>query len=172
MRSWVMGIAAAACVAAGLQGCTQQKVAPQMVVTVQDKAGPLEGAWELVADKTTPADAAFPLETDRQIKILTRNHWAFFSQQRTLPKTPGGTAKEWADAAKSFSAGAGTYTLDGDSYTETIEFFVQPKFVGAKIKFKVTWNGDEWTQSGTLPLKSLGVADHDVDIQETYRRIN
>ena len=94
------------------------------------------------------------------------------SSEVTSTKLPGGTDKEWTAAAKSFSAGGGTYTLDGDTYSEHIEFFVAPKFVGTTIKFKITWNGDEWTQSGTLPLKSLGVADHDVDIQETYRRIN
>ncbi|MGH8314124.1 MAG: hypothetical protein ACRETU_03105 [Steroidobacterales bacterium] len=177
MRSWVMNAAMAVGLVAGLQGCAQEKASPPVAASTEtaastpDKAGPLEGAWELIAAKSTPADDTFPLDTERQIKILTRTHWAFLSQQRKMPKMPGGSAAEWAAAAKSFSAGGGTYTLDGDTYSEHIEFFVSPKFVGTTINFKITWNGDEWTQSGTLPLKSLGVADHDVDIQETYRRM-
>ncbi len=52
-----------------------------------------------------------------------------------------------------------------------IEFFAVPKFVGTSITFKIKWEGDEWIQSGTLPLKALGLSDHDVQIQERYRRI-
>ena len=75
------------------------------------------------------------------------------------------------EAQESFSAGGGTYKLEGDSYTEHIEFFAIPKFVGATITFKIRWDGDEWIQTGTLPLKALGASDQDVQIEERYRRI-
>lgn len=133
-----------------------------------DKMASLEGAWELVDAKNVPADPDFSLAKTRQIKIITKTHFAFLSQDR-LPAKP--SAAQLADAAKTFSAGGGTYKLEGDSYTEHIEFFVVPKFAGTTITFKIKWEGDEWIQSGTLPLKALGLSDHDVQITERYRRI-
>jgi hypothetical protein len=152
-----MGLAIVAASAIGLQGYAQ------------DKAGPLEGAWELIGATYAPADPTFSLTKTRQIKILTKTHWAFLSQDR-LPAKSASDAK-LHEAAKSLSAGAGTYKLDGDSYTEHIEFFAEPKFVGTSITFKIKWEGDEWIQTGTLPLKALGLSDHDVKLQERYRRI-
>ncbi|MBS0389384.1 MAG: hypothetical protein JSR15_12975 [Proteobacteria bacterium] len=35
----------------------------------------------------------------------------------------------------------------------------------------IKWDGDEWTQTGTLPLRSLGLSDQDVSLVERYRRI-
>ena len=159
MRSLAMGLTIVVAAALGLQGCAQEK------------PGPLEGAWELVDAQYTPADAAFSLDKTRQIKILTSTHWAFLSQDRS-PAAPatGGDAAQSA-AASTFAAGGGTYKLDGDTYTEHIEFFAAPKFVGTSIIFKIKWDGDEWVQTGTLPLKALGLSDHDVALQERYRRI-
>jgi hypothetical protein len=134
----------------------------------QDKPRSLEGTWELVAARNVPADPNFSLAKTRQIKIITKTHFAFLSQDR-LPAKP--TAAQLAAAAKSFNAGGGTYKLEGDAYTEHIEFFVVPKFVGASITFKVKWEGDEWIQTGTLPLKALGLSDQDVQIEERYRRV-
>ncbi len=159
MRSIAMGLAIVAAAALGLQGCAQEK------------PGSLEGTWELVEARYTPADPGFSLAKQRQIKILNKTHWAFLSQDRSpaLPAS-GGDAGQSA-AAPGFSAGGGTYQLDGDTYTEHIEFFVVPKYVGTSITFKVKWDGDEWIQTGTLPLKALGMSDHDVELQERYRRI-
>ena len=156
MRALAMSLAIVAASAIGL------------AAHAADKAASLEGAWELVDAKNVPADPDFSLAKTRQIKIITRTHFAFLSQDR-LPAKP--SAAHLAAAAKSFSAGGGTYKLEGDSYTEHIEFFSVPKFVGTSITFKIKWEGDEWIQSGTLQLKSLGLSDHDVQITEKYRRI-
>jgi hypothetical protein len=64
-------------------------------------------------------------------------------------------------AAKVFGAGGGTSTLNGDSYAEHLDFFILPNFVGVTIPWKVKWEGDEWIMTGTLPTKSLGLADRD-----------
>jgi hypothetical protein len=159
MRSITVAIAVAAGIAVGLQGCTPEK------------ASPLEGAWEMVDATYTPADPTFSLSTQRQIKLLTRDHWAYLSQQKSAPKLSSGSDAELLAAAKGFGAGGGTYTLDGDNYSEHIEFFSAPNFVGATIKFKIKWEGDEWIQTGTLPIKALGLGDKDVDLSERYRRI-
>ena len=155
----MMSMAIAAGISVGLQGCAPEK------------ASPLEGAWELVDAKYTPADPTFSLSSQRQIKLLTKTHWAFLSQERSAPKLTSGSDAELLAAAKTFGAGGGTYTLDGDTYTEHVEFFATPNFVGASIKFKIKWVGDEWIQTGTLPLKALGLGDKDMELYEKYRRI-
>jgi hypothetical protein len=159
MRSLMVSIAIGAGIFTGLQGCTQQK------------ANPLEGAWELVDAKYTPADPTFSLSSYRQIKMLTNNHWVFLSQDKSAPKLTNGSDAELLAAAKTFAAGAGTYTLDGDAYTEHVEFFYTPNFVGATLKFKIKWVGDEWIQTGTIPVKALGLGDKDMELYERYRRI-
>jgi hypothetical protein len=160
-----MGLAIVAAAALGLQGCAQEKPG------ALEKPGPLEGAWELVDAKYTPADPGFSLASQRQIKILTKTHWAFLSQDRSPPQPATGSNAGQPAAAPAFTAGGGTYTLDGDTYTEHIEFFFARKFVGATITYKIRWEGDEWIQTGTLPLKALGASDQDVELQERYRRI-
>jgi hypothetical protein len=125
----------------------------------------------LVDAKYTPADPTFSLSRQRQIKILTKTHWAYLSQDRSAPKLTNGSDAELLAAAKTFGAGGGTYTLDGDTYTEHVEFFAAPNFVGTSIKFKIKWEGDEWIQTGSLPIKALGLGDKDMDLYERYRRI-
>jgi hypothetical protein len=159
MRTLIMSIAIVAGISIGLQGCDHHK------------ANPLEGAWELVDAKYTPADPAFSLSRYRQIKILTGTHWAFLSQDKSAPKMTGGGDTELLAAAKTFSAGGGTYTLQGDAYTERVEFFYIPNFVGASLKFKIKWDGDEWIQTGTIPVKALGLGDKDMELYERYRRV-
>jgi len=159
MRALMMRIAIVASIAIGLHACAPEK------------ANTFAGAWELVDAKYTPADPTFSLSTSRQIKILTKTHWAFLSQERSVPKLTSGSDAELLAAAKAFSAGGGTYTLGGDTYTEHVEFFSNPNFVGASFTFKVKWEGDEWTQTGILPMKTLGLGDRDVELYERYRRV-
>jgi hypothetical protein len=159
MRAFMMSIAIVAGIAIGLQGCAPEK------------ASALEGAWELIDAKYTPADPTFSLSSYRQIKILTKTHWAFLSQERSAQKMTSGSDAELLAAAKTFSAGGGTYILEGDTYTEHVEFFGIPNFVGTALKFKIKWEGDEWIQTGILPIKALGMGDKDVELYERYRRI-
>jgi hypothetical protein len=143
----------------GLQGCSSQQ------------SGRLEGAWELIEAKYTPPDPAYALTEWRQIKVITKTHWAYLSQKRSSPKLTGLTNDaELLAAAKAFGAGGGTYTLDGDVYTEHIEFFSAPNYVSVSVPYKIKWEGDEWIQTGTFPMKSLGLGDRDQELYERYRR--
>jgi hypothetical protein len=132
----------------------------------------LQGAWELIEARYNPPDPKSNLAEFRQVKILTGTHWAFLAQKRSprkLPKSPKDA--ELLEAARVFGAGGGTYTLTGDTYAEHIEFFSTPNFVGVTIPWKLKWQGDEWIMTGTLPMKSLGLADQDVQLYERYRRV-
>lgn len=132
----------------------------------------LEGTWDLVEAKYTPPDPAFTFADRHQIKILTKTHWVFLSEKRVAPKLTSQTNDtELLAAAKAFGAGGGTYTLDGDTYTEHIEFFNTPNYVGMSLPWKINWEGDEWIQTGTFPMKALGLGDHDMELYERYRRV-
>jgi len=92
------------------------------------KSNKIEGVWELVSAKQTIGDSTlFEISSkDRQmIKIITKTHFAFLSQAFNRPKfTQMGNDAEMLLAAKTFGAGGGTYTLEGDTYTEHIQFFL------------------------------------------------
>lgn len=160
MRAVVVRISIVAGLLIGALGCTSQR-------TTQ-----LEGTWDLVEAKYTPPDPSFNFAEWRQIKILTKTHWAFLSEKRTAPKMTSSTNDaELLAAAKAFGAGGGTYTLDGDTYTEHIDFLNTPNYVGTSIPWKIKWEGDEWIQTGTFPVKALGLGDHDIELYERYRRV-
>src|SRR5215510_9180523 len=122
----------------GLLGCASER------------GNPLEGTWELIEAKYTPPDPAFNLAEWRAIKILTKTHWVFLNQKREATKLTSFTNDaELLAAAKTFGAGGGTYTLNGDTYTEHVQFFQAPNYVGMSLSWKITWEGDEWIQTGT-----------------------
>lgn len=160
MRTVVIGIPLVAALIIGCQGCSSQST------------NQLEGTWDLVEAKCSPPDPNFNFADWHQIKILTKTHWAFLSEKRVAPKMTSATNDaELIAAAKAFAAGGGTYTLDGDTYTEHIDFFNTPNYVGTSVQWKVRWEGDEWIQTGTLPVKTLGLGDQDVELYERYRRV-
>jgi hypothetical protein len=135
-------------------------------------ASRLEGTWDLIETRSTPPDPNFNFAEWHQIKILTSTHWVYLSQKRMAPTmTSFANDTELLAAAKTFGAGGGTYTLDGDTYTEHIDFFSTPNYVGKSIPWKIRWEGDEWIQTGTFPVKALGLGDQDIELSERYRRV-
>jgi len=138
------------------------------------KQNRVEGAWELVTVKETSPDTTIDYSKTglRQIKIITKTHFAFLNQKTGDEKFTGeGTDEQLLKRAKTFYAGGGTYSLDGDSYTEHIEFFSNPNFVGMSIPFKIKIEGDRLIQTGTMPYKAAGLRDRDINLYEEYRRI-
>ena len=131
-----------------------------LVSCTAEKKNKLEGAWELVSARhTTPATTNEFTQADwKQIKLITKSHFVFVRQGRN-------------DPAKAFLAGGGKYTFEGDMYTEHIEFFSTPNYVNISIPYKCQVEGDQWTISGKIPLKSLGFADYDLEITQVWRRI-
>jgi hypothetical protein len=159
MKRIVIALVLALFLFAGLSGCTAERKSQ------------LEGTWELVDAKHTP-DPAFKLAEWRQTKVITRTHWVFLAQKKDRQMFSGaGTDAEWLNAARSFEAGGGTYTLAGDTYTEHIQYFSLPNFVNVSIPYKIKCEGDQLIQMGTIPLKSLGLADGDMELYEVYQRV-
>ena len=68
-------------------------------------------------------------------------------------------------------AGSGTYTVLGATYTEKIEFFFDPAYIGRSIPFSCRTEGDRFYQSGDLPIFQDGKKVRDLRIEEVYRRV-
>jgi hypothetical protein len=128
---------------------------------VQEKRKPLEGTWELVSGKMTWADSSisYPYsDYHRMIKIISKKHFVFINQDTT--------GEEYSDF------GGGSYSLEGDIYTEHIEFFSPVDFIGKSFSFNSEVKGDQWIMSGSFPLKKMGLGEFDMEIYEVYKRLD
>lgn len=88
-------------------------------------------------------------------------------QEPNRPRFPGqGTDSELLNAAKAFDTFAGTYTVKGDTLTESIDFALTPNAVGESVPFKIRWEGDRWIQTGTVRL-----GENVTESYEVWKRI-
>jgi hypothetical protein len=104
----------------------------------KDKAEPsklaknLIGTWVLVG---TPEKVGEPPASGGRLKFFTGRHWTITQADRKTGKVV-------------FHHG-GTYTLDGDTYTEKVEYANQSTadLIGKTFKFKIKVDGDTYTQT-------------------------
>jgi hypothetical protein len=92
----------------------------------------LDGAWELVSGQPLPKAA-------RDIKILSGGHFIFAAYD--------------TETGKPLYAAGGTYVLNGNSYTEHMDFAddkISAGLIGRDQSFTVEVDGDTFTQTGTL----------------------
>src|SRR5947207_1992540 len=97
------------------------------------------GTWQLISTKYGDAKdfADFPNE-QRRVKLITATHFTWVQYDTASKKVE--------------SMAGGPYTLDGDSYTETIEFVGtgMETYLSKKQPFTIKVNGDKLNQSGQL----------------------
>ena len=109
----------------------------------------LAGTWELVSAEYGGQPA--PSEM-KEIKIISAKHFMFITYDK---KT-----------SKPIRNGTGSYTLDGDSYTEHVDFMSGEGTDGATGKdftFKIKLDADTLTQTGDIMGTSL---------REVYKRVD
>ena len=107
----------------------------------------LIGTWVLVG---TPDKVGEPPESGGRFKFYTGKHWCITEAD---PKT-----------GKVVFHHGGTYTLEGDTYTETVEYANESTagLVNKMFKFKVKVEGDTHTQ--------IGIGD-DNPFKEAWKRV-
>jgi hypothetical protein len=97
------------------------------------------GTWQLTSAKYGDAKdfTDFPKEL-RRVRLINATHftWVQYDSQ----------------SKKVASLAGGPYTLQGDAYTETIEFAGEgmESYLGKKQIFKIKVDGDKFLQSGQL----------------------
>jgi hypothetical protein len=112
-------------------------------------AGPLVGTWRLLT--ATLIEKGDTTVTDHTkgssfIKIINDSHFAFLQHDLNKGK----------DSAV-FVSGGGRYSLQGDTYTEQLEYCSAREWEGNDFTFKVTITGDTLVQSGVEKVESAGV---------------
>lgn len=136
----------------------------------QEKSG-IVGTWLLESQKF---DGQEQLGSAREVKHISQHHFAWTNQDKAKSislfarKTPNDSLAAFRDWQ---SFGEGTYTLNGDTYTETMESFVDPQYIGMSIAFTVKVEGDRLYQSGKLPIYQDGKKVNEVMLEEVYKRL-
>jgi hypothetical protein len=105
----------------------------------QKMSGSHLGTWKLVSYKYGPSQPGFRdfPESQQRIKLITETHftWVQFD----------------AATMKVGAAAGGTYSLSGNTYTESIDFGLgMDTYSGAKHAFTIRVEGDKFFLSGSL----------------------
>ncbi len=114
-------------------------------------ANSLQGTWKLltgtVIEKgdTTITDYA---KGKSFIKIINESHFAFLLHDLNKGKD---------SASAEFSAGGGSFSLKGNSYTEHLEYCNAREWEGHDFTFTVTIKGDTLIQSGIEKIEAEGI---------------
>jgi len=109
---------------------------------------PLEGTWQLVSGTLIQGNDTTVTEYSgnlRMIKIINATHFSFLNHD--LGK----------DSTKSFVAGGGRYELNGNQYTEHLEFCSDRAWEGHTFEFTVAVEHDMMIQSGVEKIEGIGV---------------
>ena len=110
---------------------------------------PLEGTWQLISGTTIIKNDTTVTDYTRDqkmIKIINATHFAFLKHDLTHGK----------DSAI-YESGAGKYTLEGNQYTEHLDFCNAREWEGHNFQFTVTISNDTLLQTGIEKLENLGV---------------
>ncbi|RFS27063.1 hypothetical protein DVR12_03985 [Chitinophaga silvatica] len=125
------------------------------------KPSPLLGTWKLISSKLiSKGDTTntTPPAGQEMIKVFTNSQFSFFTHD--LNKGKG--------EKPVFSAGSGTYTLQGNVYKEHLVFCSFRDWENQDFTFTMTIKKDTIEQRGIERIENLGV-DH--EIVETYVRV-
>ena len=138
---------------------------------VAQQKNTIEGVWRMISGKEDGKERLTPSTSD--VKYITSKHWIFIYQDKAkttaaLANTQGDPLKAFTDA---FGAGSGSYSLKGNTYTETIEHFVDPSYIGLSISFNVKLEGNRLYQSGKFPVFENGKRIKEVLLEEIYERV-
>ena len=114
-------------------------------------AKPIEGTWKLLTGTVIEkGDTTITDYTkDRSfIKIINDSLFAFLLHDL-------GKGKDSAAAA--FTAGGGSYSLSGNSYTEHLEYCSVREWEGHDFTFAVTIGNDTLVQTGVEKIEAQGI---------------
>ena len=98
----------------------------------------MEGAWELTYAVYKDQDGKIVAEIKngdtRSLKVLSKQHFSFITQGKD---------------GKFEVAGAGTWSLDGDAYTEVVSYSSMDRLMGKTYRFKCEMRDGVWIHSGS-----------------------
>jgi hypothetical protein len=142
-----------------------------MAASVAQQKVKIVGVWQSLSQKM---DGKEVLTSGKDVKYITAKHWIwiYLDKEKCVSLFAKKTQRDSLTAYyEAFGAGAGTYKLAGNTYTEMIEYFPDPNYIGLAIDFTVKIEGDRLYQSGKLPMFEGNKRVKDVQWDEVYKRI-
>jgi hypothetical protein len=154
---------------AGGRGAGAQRAgAPRPAGRGPAAACQVEGVWELVS----VADSGRPREMPgyRQRKVVARGHFMWLGEPGRRDTVVARTA---ADSLRRYqmSGGSGTYTLAGNTYTELLDYFVDPAMRGQRFPALCRTEGDRWYHTYPPPTGASAANNDPPQTLEVWRRI-
>jgi hypothetical protein len=130
----------------------------------------LQGAWQLQSQKI---DGKVQAITGIRLRILSGKHFVWVNQDKKklvellAKQTPHDSVVAYHD-----DCGAGTWSVNGDVYTEKTEVFYDPANIGSSIDWKFKLEGDLWYTSGHYVHYRNGKKDEDLLLEEVWRKLD
>jgi hypothetical protein len=128
----------------------------------------VEGVWDLESRSRDERDE--PLEGYHQRKVLTRNYFVWIGEDAKRDTITLRTVADTLRAQRSLG-GSGKYRITGNAYSETLDYFTWPEFLGKTLHATCRVVGDRWHHTYTDPWDTTGVRTPIVRVTEIWRRI-
>lgn len=120
--------------------------------TEQEKtSSPLVGTWHLFSGTTIAKNDTVVTDYTKgqeMIKIINDSHFAFARHDLSKGKDTTNVI---------FGSGAGRYTLNGDQYTEYLDYCNAREWEGHTFNFTVTISNDTLIQKGIEKIEAEGI---------------
>lgn len=113
-------------------------------------AVPIVGTWQLISGtliEKGDTSVTYYTKDLSFIKVINDTHFAFLKHDVTHGK----------DSTASFGAGGGRYRLEGNRYTEYLEYCNDREWEGHEFTFTVTVQNDTFVQSGIEKTEAAGI---------------
>jgi hypothetical protein len=144
--------------------CQPQPDAGKSDMAKKDTSSPMKlsinGTWRLVSGATITKGVSTVTDYTKDskfIKIINDTHFAFLKHDLNPKK----------DSSNHFDAGGGSYTLNGNQYTEHLDFYSDHNWEAKTFTFTVTISNDTLTQRGMEKVENENI---DREIIERYVR--
>jgi hypothetical protein len=110
----------------------------------------LKGTWRLLSATTITKGVETVnnfAQNQQMIKIINDTHFAFLNHHLHTEK----------DSTNHFDAGGGTYKLQGNQYTEHLDYYANKNWEGKTFTFTVTLKNDTLIQKGVEKVEKENI---------------
>jgi hypothetical protein len=121
----------------------------------------ITGTWQLVSGTTITGNDSTTTDYTKgasMIKIINDSHFAFLKHDLSAP----------GDSLNHFDGGGGSYTLNGNTYTEHLDYYSDKDWEGKTFTFTVNISNDTLIQRGMEKVEAENI---DREIIERYVRV-
>jgi hypothetical protein len=128
----------------------------------------LQGAWQMESSRYDGQPAA---PTYSAMKVFTKTRFAVIGDD-AASRGPLVSDADRLKFLSNLNAAGGSYVVSADSWTEKIDYFSDPAYIGISLTFQCVREGDRLIQKGTFPIFDGGKKVRDVPLEEVWRRVD